>query len=250
MIGFQKRWGLWRLARRVRNTLSPRPAKLPERHVIVFPQQSIAYIRVPKAANTSIRTALAAAFDLVEEGSLIPSKDRFWADLDQERAHSLTLEAFDALRQVQPVWCFSFVRHPVSRLYSCWNNKVVENTELSTAFQRMGVRRGMGFDEFADIVAETPDDFCDLHVQSQASMLTYKGQLLPDFIGKVETISEDWESLCQQVAERSGVRLGRLPQKNMRSKAQPKIAQAVSQRTLEQIKKRYATDFQLFYPGE
>ena len=242
-------WAARRQIRRLRAALGRDP-QFSERHVVYLPKANLAYIRIPKAANTSIRTALAAAFDLVETDSLVPNRDRFWVDLDETKAQALTHQAFQAHRADQNLWCFSFVRHPLSRLYSCWENKVIQNDQLGRVFQNMGVKTGMSFDAFVECVAKTPDDFCDIHVQSQASLLVHNGVLVPDFVGRVENIDQDWAYVRSQCRELIGVELGALPKKNVRAQIQPEIASDVSKETLERIKIRYAADFKLFYSAE
>ena len=101
-----------------------------ERHYLVLPQLGLAYCRVPKAANSSVRYLLARRFGFKApeaEPNLVPNKDRFWTGQPPGVAHCLTPADFALLQAgADRPWCFSIVRNPVSRLYSAWNNKVLE----------------------------------------------------------------------------------------------------------------------------
>ncbi|WP_425053990.1 sulfotransferase family protein [Psychromarinibacter sp. S121] len=220
----------------------------------MLPQLGLAYCRVPKAANSSVRFLLAKRFSITPpeaEPNLVPNKDRFWAAQPPGTAQCLTPVEF-ALLQAGPdrPWCFSFVRNPVARLYSAWNNKIVENRPLSPRFKKMGVTPGMDFASFVDRVAETVDADSNIHVRSQTSILTLDGQVLPDFVGRVETIVPDWNHIRYEMRVRTGRRVPPLWPKNVRAKAQPDIADRLPRSVLEKIIRRYHDDFARFYPYE
>lgn len=231
-----------RMVRFASHRLSP----LSQRHVIYFPKAKIAYFRVPKAANSSTRTLLAQTFGLAVQNGVRPGNDMFWVDRDE--ATSLTLNRFCKLRKNTDIWSFSFVRHPVTRLYSCWNNKVLENPTLSPSFLKMGITSGMKFAEFVDRVAKHTDANSDIHVQSMSSVMTSQGKLLPDFIGRVETIDTDWDVVRDQIKRRSGITAGPMLRRNMRGKTDLSIVDSLNKTTLKQIEIRYSEDYERFYP--
>ncbi|WP_177220554.1 sulfotransferase family 2 domain-containing protein [Poseidonocella sedimentorum] len=216
---------------------------------MLLPAQGLAYLRVPKAANSSIRTRLAASYNLPMPEGIVPNKDRFWAEQDPSLVRSMTLAEFQALPERPRIWAFSFVRHPAMRLYSCWNNKLVENGgSLSRAFVAMGVERGMDFHAFAECVAAHEDADCDLHVRSQVSVLVHDGIVVPDFVGKVETTQRDWAHVRYESRMRFGADIGALPSKNMRLEVGLKPADVMSAATHKVIRERYAEDYARFYP--
>lgn len=233
---------LSRIARATSNRLSP----LSKRHVIWLPTPRIAYFRVPKAANSSIRTLLAETYGMTVKNGVLPGKDSFW--VDRKTATGLPLGRFCKLRDPSSIWSFTFVRHPVTRLYSCWNNKVLENPELSPTFLKMGVVSGMDFANFVERVAKHPDASSDIHVQSMSSILTVKGKLLPDFIGRVETIDTDWAVVQKEIKRRSNIEAGQMLRRNMRGKTDLSIISSLSKTTLGHIETRYSEDFERFYP--
>lgn len=223
-----------------------------ERHYLLLPKLGIGYCRVPKAANSSVRFLLAKRFGLTsDDPAQRPNKDTFWLEQPQDKALSLTTEGYLALPVRKRPWCFTLVRNPVSRLYSAWNNKIIENKgELSGRFRDMGAEQGMSFDAFVDCVAASPDETCDIHVRSQMAILSYKGKVLPDFVGRVETVRPDWEHIRYEIRVRTGRRIPALLQKNVRANVQPDVAKEIAAPVLAKIVERYQDDFKRFYPRE
>lgn len=221
-----------------------------ERHVVWSPRYRFGYYRVPKAANSSIRFILAKKLRLSAPESLRPNNDAFWTQLPADQARLMTPADFLADPDTGRGWSFTFVRHPVARLYSCWNNKVIENTgEMSRRFTDMGVTRGMGFAEFVDRVAAAPDDSCDIHVRSQTAILTLDGHVLPDFVGRVENITADWKHIRYEIQMRSGLKLGPMQQRNVRNNTQADVMFDMARPVRRKILDRYLADFEMFYPS-
>lgn len=217
-------------------------------HVICLPGRGIAYIRIPKAANSSIKSALALRFGIRANGAETVAQDAFWDDTVGKQAMRLTPARFLSEGHADRCWTFSFVRHPVARLHSCWNNKVIENDALSPRFVTMGVTPGMSFADFVRAVAETPDDRADIHVHSQTGILEHQGRLVPDFVGRVETIVADWTCVANRIEARTGVAMGQLGARNMRLATAADVALTLPDTVRTLIYERYARDFELFYP--
>lgn len=219
-----------------------------DRHAIWLPQHRLGYFRVPKAANSSIRYLLANSFNMPRIKGLSPAMDEYWNLLDNAQASCMTTQRFHKRDLGREGWSFSFVRHPVSRLYSCWNNKVIENTNMASGFLDMGITLGMNFDSFVGRIADSPDTVCDIHVRSQAAILTDNGHMVPDFVGRVETMKADWAHVRYEINMRCGIDPGDILEKNVRKRIAPEIANSLSSRTLDLIHDRYRADFDLFYP--
>lgn len=220
-----------------------------DHHLIWLPQQKLGYFRIPKAANSSIRFQLAKTFQLTGKKGLQPNQDKFWAQQDEMQAVNLTHEEFFERTDRDDAWLFTFVRHPVTRLYSCWNNKIIENTTLARAFKKMGVELGMDFPSFVQKVYDAPDEKADIHVRSQASILTREGRLLPHFVGRVECMEADWDHVRFETSIR-GVGLGPLRHVNARQKDGFDPTEIIPAPTLKLIRERFEQDFKLFYPRE
>lgn len=220
----------------------------PSEHPVNWmPEAGIAYFRVPKAGNSSVRAALARGFGLRSFNGLKPMNDQYWTKQPNNLAQAQTLKTFMRHAQAQKSWSFTVIRHPVSRLYSCYNNKVLENEHFLPQFADMGVTRSSSFDDFVERVAEQSDHRSDVHIRSQCSFFTSHGRVLPQFIGRLENIETDWDIIRAEVKARAGVNLGRLPSKNRRQSHQTKIKDIASPETLKLIEARYARDFELFY---
>ena len=104
---------------------------------------------------------------------------------------------------------FSFVRNPWSRLLSAYNDKAQADTNsprmvdgVFEGFHDHGipVRAGMSFAEFCELVCAIPDDRTDKHLRSQSAFLYHKGAPIVPFIGKIETMADDWQCLMQQLS--------------------------------------------------
>ncbi|EDM73229.1 hypothetical protein RAZWK3B_03375 [Roseobacter sp. AzwK-3b] len=239
------------MIRRLAHRLLHGPAQgYHEAHVICLPGPGIAYIRVPKAANSSIKSALAMRFGIRARSDRTVAQDGFWDDTEEGLAKRMTPERFVSEGHAAKCWTFSFVRHPAARLQSCWNNKVIENDALSPRFLAMGVRPGMPFDAFVQAVAETPDDRADIHVHSQSGILEHQGRLVPDFVGRVETIDSDWAHVAARIEARSGVAMGKLGERNRRVVGGENQGLTMPDKLRALIFERYKRDFDLFYPDQ
>ena len=107
----------------------------------------------------------------------------------------------------------------------------------------------MGFKKFVEKVASIDDGTIDIHLCSQTQILSHQGRILPDFIGRVETIDEDWHRLRINVLARGGPRFGQLRHVNKTRDNRPPTSELFSDRGLVRlITDRYRTDFDRFYP--
>ena len=99
------------------------------------------------------------------------------------------------------------------------------------------IRVAVTFEEFVRRISVLPDNYSDRHFRSQAWFLTWKGTLLPSFVGKLENMADDWGVL----QERFGMALP--PQINVSNvKPLPEMSSEIK----ELIFRRYTHDFELF----
>lgn len=224
----------------------PRPAAS-SRHFVVIPALRIAFGRVPKAANSSIKAALARHVDHDPDGPIRPTRDLFWSEATGGR--TAMVSPAEAARALDGYFIFAFTRNPFDRLASCYNNKIVESKALPDSFARLGFSKDMSFDAFAARVAAIDDAAADIHFQSQAAMLTHGGHIVPAFVGRFENLRDDWRALDAALADHAGIRLGRLEKRNYRRGDTGDLgAYFAANETFALVRRRYDDDFRLFYP--
>lgn len=147
---------------------------------------NIAYLRLAKCACTSIISTL------VQE--------------DEEDIHPLAAKKYEItgnISNMKSVYKFTFVRNPFERLVSNYVNKV-KNLEKNNYYKQkdycMGILNDIfDFEEFVRRVTSIPDRWADRHFKQQYSYLyDDNGELLVDYIGKVENLSNDYLKIQQK----------------------------------------------------
>ena len=152
--------------------------------VVYWEAYDLVYLRVPKSGNRSIRSS-------------IPHPEHRSVDITRLR------EIFPGSRS------FSFVRNPWARLVSTWAAKIrppdyntrtiIEGVHHGFIKAGLPVRAGMPFDEFAEIACATPDSKTDKHLRSQSYFVVRDGAIVPEFLGRLETLADDWARLAAMV---------------------------------------------------
>lgn len=149
--------------------------------IVVSHAHKFVYVAVTKTACTTIKRTLGHVL-FPEAGHVAP--------------HSLPFEVMDKpdVASCRDYFRFAFVRNPWDRLLSSYTNKIVEGVAFRNVHQP-GVRRNMPFDEFVELVAQTPDERTDIHWKSQHSFLAHEGRPIVDFVGRFEQLVPDWETI-------------------------------------------------------
>ena len=103
---------------------------------------------------------------------------------------------------------FTICRNPWSRIVSCFKDKIRPaeyNGEGFTDGVALPLQRfeafygGMSFTEFVEAVCKIPDSEADHHFQSQTyQLVNSKGELLVNYIGKLETMERSLEDIHQK----------------------------------------------------
>lgn len=215
-------------------------------HYVVFRDVPIAYGRVPKAANSSIKRALTRYLPDGEAVRGDASPDLTWAYGTGGATYMLGTPDAAALEER---FVFSFVRDPFSRTVSYYNDKVVGPSDLPTAAQRDGVGKGMGFADFLDRLAAMRDEDIDVHLLPQSTILVHEGRLVPSFVGRHETIVRDWRRLRKRLVRAGAPDPGPLPKRNRRAPDGHDLSAYFGDPGLRRlVRERYAADFERFYP--
>lgn len=154
----------------------------------------LGYISIPKCASSSIRNLLTQH----QQEHSKPTENQSAADL--KFCAKTSLSPWQIIKLREEFYLFSFVRNPLSRLYSCYRDKVVnaEQRRDRCTLSPYRIHFGMSFDEFVSRVVEIPDKFADQHFRSGCSFLVHKGELLVDYVGKLEQFNKDWEVISSK----------------------------------------------------
>ena len=225
----------------IRRALKDRRSRRQSLSVWVMEDLGLGYVALPKAASSAIRNLIRD-----REGQ------RIFADRELDRAslkmqvekrvkHSLTPSEARAFGR--NVRLFSFVRNPLTRLHSCYRDKVVNAAQKHErcTLGVYGIEFGMSFDEFVTQVSSIPDERADQHFRSQHTFLTHDDQLLVHFLGRFERFDEDWRRLGEEYG---------LPQpgRDHRVSGPPVSAQQLplKRASAERAVQRYRRDIELF----
>ena len=100
-------------------------------------------------------------------------------------------------------------------------------------FGYWGIKKSDTLDEFIQKVSQIPDSQADRHFRSQSWFLYDGDKLIPDFVGKLESINDDWKPLVEKFD------LPEIPHFNA-SKKKPLELSEVNKKLIQE---RYRDDF-------
>jgi hypothetical protein len=154
------------------------------RIAVVSRRGGFLYLPVTKAANTSIKHAIAE----YDNGGNLPSD---FVIHEYGAMHAIAWDEsydFDGFK-------FSVVRHPFDRMVSCYRNKVLRS-RLHSSLEGFGCFISeMPFLDFLRAVADIPDEEADIHFASQSFFLHGTRGCRVDKIVKMEELSESWSEI-------------------------------------------------------
>ena len=218
-----------------------------ERHFIQFRDLPLLYGRVPKVANSSIKACLYRLLTTSPEKGLRTTSDAFWSKGTHGETSMVDNHSARMCRGTH--FSFSFVRNPFDRLVSAYNNKILELDDVPGPMQAMGLKHGMAFSAFLECIATTSDADLDVHLLPQSNILCLDGQLIPSFIGRLETMESDWQQLQRRLRQERLPTLGNLPEKNRRrgDDHSDVVKYFEDSGLVHLVADRYDNDLKLFY---
>lgn len=157
----------------------------------------------------------------------------------------------DELAAVHPeiagYFSFAFVRHPYTRAYAFYADKIVSSRHIERRYRRFiepyhGLENEFSFAEVCEWL-NTPygsDQFAERHWVSQDRTIRVPGGALPEFVGRFESLQEDWE----RAMARLGMPCGPLPHLNA-TEGPGEAGEHLDERTRALLRRRYADDFAL-----
>lgn len=136
------------------------------------------YIENPKAACTSIKSAL-----LSTDG--IAHSDR--------QVHYTNM--WDSCRNVVPIYTFTFVRHPFTRLVSSFREKLRTGRAARLVGEMFPLQTNATFHQWVGWVCSQVVERSNKHWTTQMENIRRHKLTKVDFVGQLETVAEHWKQL-------------------------------------------------------
>lgn len=179
-------------------------------------------IRVPKTASTTISRTLDPYFDIRGQ-AIIPGTDNAYY---HHRTSQYMKSHFDKMNwNFDNYFKFAFVRNPFAREVSLWKYFLKIKKEKYTV------------ENFSDFVKLPAHDSCMQYVVDAT------GEKLIDYIGKTETIQQDFDIICTKI----GISSKKLP--HLRKTKHRHYTEYYDDETREIVAEKYAKDIEFFGYG-
>lgn len=230
--------------------------------MIISLNKRFVFVHIHKCAGTSIEVALAKTLrhnDIVLGSTKSGEKyqELFKRTIGLNK-HSTALDARQFLGEAlyPKFFKFAFVRHPIDRLHSLYSYalRLAHDAELTDAerrhqqaagqwpdrlpFRYKAVAAALESRSFSDFALH-PLTWSDAGAQPQwQSLCTAQGELIVDFVGKVESIQQDFSHICEKLEVS-------VPLEVRNSSEDKKTAVELSPLALNTVHERFARDFEL-----
>jgi dermatan 4-sulfotransferase 1 len=211
---------------------------MPDPNNIVLNDHRLAFMLIPKVANTSIKMAMLNMMGIYPKeprglNHYMGCRSQHGNVFHVEQKSKLATDYADYLR-------IAFVRNPFDRILSCYRDKVLATHHRS--FTRFGIAHGDSLRKFINIIKDVPDNHAEQHFRSQSAELIHNDNLVPDFVGRFETIDSDWHQVQSLALDQCGLILDDLPHVNKSSRFDIEM----DNETRADIATRYKCDFESF----
>lgn len=163
------------------------------REFVVDDDKKLVYLVNSKVACSSIKACMCGVSDDDDSVHSVVGKS------GKLRKHSLTPKEESYYR-------FTFVRDPFVRLVSCYeskyhNDKTFYKKDVSDFDKYLFgyIKKDEGFDNFVRKIVKIPDCLLDKHISIQSKLVRNRsGKLLVDYIGHMETLSDDFRPIAEK----------------------------------------------------
>lgn len=214
--------------------------------IVKWDQLKLAYITVPKTANTSIKTAISLATGVLSEN------ERCDIAKDTQRIHGI-LRSKDSVRtsreelsELNGYTIFATVRHPKFRFLSFFKDKIQNHGWMPQIeekyFDLWSFSAQKSANQTLRNICRIPDQFSEMHFRSQSSILGYPEPPSNLVIHKFEQLDKLWSWLQWHCTE-NGVDL---PANVPKFNATTNTESPDDPRLERLLKKRYAEDYKIF----
>ena len=217
---------------------------------LYLPEHSLVFARIPKCANTSIKTRLSTLISTKnvqhprQNRILEPTNDLFWRKCTKQ-ARWLKPDQYTDL--YHSVTSFTVIRNPLSRLQSCYREKVLRD-KVFPSMKRLGYRNDMSFENFVEFTCNLALHEMDVHTQPQTFLITDSKGRLPHFIARLEHLDQDWNTFSALMRGRHVDLGGTLPRlnKSRDPASSPCISRPLSPTVQRQYELTYGSDIKLY----
>ncbi|OHY82206.1 sulfotransferase family 2 domain-containing protein [Marinobacter sp. AC-23] len=149
----------------------------------------VIYLSVPKVASSSISYAML---------NTQPTSQSGMSEHSPEGKALTNWRPAESPHPALPI--FTFTRHPIEKFVSYYRDKFVrargQGFELDH-LKRLKFDPDMSLEEAVRHMMTIPVEKMEHHAQPQHRILIKNGRLIPDFVGKVEDISNDWPLISE-----------------------------------------------------
>lgn len=194
------------------------------------PEHGFIYFRIPKSANSTVTLALSRHV----HGHAGRSAKR--------QGRRFGLGGIRLERQWRQQFTFTFVRDPFARVLSAYLDKVAEGD--SKFLSVLGMREPPDFPGFLSAL-EAGALHANAHWAPQADLIPLAPTTL-SFVGRVENMERDLGLVLERLF---GVTDGVPESPLRRTQAAAKLKSYFGPDQIEKVRRLYARDFALFYPG-
>ncbi len=183
-----------------RRMLHEGKARSNRRRILLMEDLRAGYIPIPKVASSSLRLLICQRQARHLHPELLEQSPRA-LQKEVERRIRISRGPAGTRRLGERYFLFAFVRNPLTRLYSCYRDKVVKAAEQGKEFSLApwGVEPGMSFDWFVRHIARIPDSRSEQHFRSQHLLLRQGGHWMVDYLGRFENLDDDWQELSARI---------------------------------------------------
>jgi hypothetical protein len=192
--------------------------------------RDVIFMQMPKSASSSM-------------GSILKKYDIQIIDHNIRNPDYVSLSKYMESHPEKEFFAFTFVRNPWDRVVSAFHylKEGGNNPEDRSDYETYLEQYDEDFERFVKQAFLTKDIFEQLHFRPQYRWVTDEdNNLLVDFVGKYETLEDDFRCVCQII----GVEEESLPVMNKSNHKQ--YRQYYNSKTKHIIEEAYAIDIQLF----
>jgi len=219
-----------------------RKMKREKPHIWNIPSANAVYIQNYKVGTRSLRMAIGKY--LLEQDGIQSS----YEDIERDKLEGVDkiYSSFMKLQDIRKKWpdafLFAFVRNPLSRLRSCYTNKIIDAKKQGSKnqFQNFGIGFDISFDDFVREVSAIPDELSDRHFRSQNWFVSIEGKVITDYLGKMESFTEDWDVLRKRFG------FSELPHANTSRQRGGSYKEFYNRETYQLALERYHKDIEMF----